>query len=141
MIRPYQSGDTETVLNIWLAASIKAHDFVDASFWHSQVDNMRNLYLPNAETYVYQQDNQVLGFYALDEKHIAAIFVAPGSQGQGIGKQLIAHAKQQRSVLTLSVYKQNTASYQFYLSQGFSLVKEQIDPHTGLPEYTMSTGI
>ncbi|WP_163132591.1 N-acetyltransferase [Agarivorans sp. Alg241-V36] len=141
MIRAYQSGDTETVLAIWLAASIKAHDFVAPSFWHSQVDKMRTQYLPNAETYVFQQEGKVVGFYSLDDKHIAAIFVEPNSQGLGVGKQLIAHAKQQRSVLTLSVYKQNTASYQFYLSQGFSLVKEQIDPHTGLPEYTMSTGI
>ncbi|MDO6687255.1 MULTISPECIES: N-acetyltransferase [unclassified Agarivorans] len=141
MIRPFQHQDTQQVLDIWLDASIKAHDFVKASFWRDQLDNMRDLYLPNAETYVYEQAGKVVGFYALSEKHIAAIFVDPASQGQGIGKQLIAHAKQQRSILTLAVYKQNVASYQFYLSQGFSVVGEQIEQHTGLLEYTMSTGI
>ncbi|HCE4958424.1 TPA: GNAT family N-acetyltransferase, partial [Vibrio parahaemolyticus] len=33
------------------------------------------------------------------------------------------------------------ASYQFYLSQGFNVVSEQLDEHTGHSEYTMSSGI
>ena len=62
-------------------------------------------------------------------------------QGKGIGKQLLSHAKTQRAVLSLSVYKENQASYQFYLSQGFNVVSEQLDEHTGHSEYTMSSGI
>lgn len=61
----------------------------------------------------------------------------PAFQGQGVGKSLIAHAKDQMSELTLCVYKANEASYQFYLSQGFVKVSEQTDEHTGQPEYTM----
>lgn len=79
-----------------------------------------------------------MGFYALYENTLAAIFVAPEQQGQGIGKQLINHAKQQREALTLSVYKENQPSYQFYLAQGFSVISEQFDEHTGHAEYTMS---
>ncbi|HAS8277925.1 TPA: GNAT family N-acetyltransferase, partial [Vibrio vulnificus] len=30
--------------------------------------------------------------------------------------------------------------YQFYLSQGFTVVSEQRDEHTGHPEYTMNSG-
>ncbi len=43
-------------------------------------------------------------------------------------------------MLTLSVYKENQASYQFYLSQGFNVISEQVDEYTGHLEYTMSTG-
>ncbi|NMT19075.1 GNAT family N-acetyltransferase, partial [Vibrio parahaemolyticus] len=49
--------------------------------------------------------------------------------------------KAQRAVLSLSVYKENQVSYQFYLSQGFKVISEQLDEHTGHPEYTMSSGI
>lgn len=64
----------------------------------------------------------------------------PAFQGKGIGKQLLSHAKAQREILSLSVYKENQASYQFYLSQGFTVISEQMDEHTGHPEYTMRSG-
>ena len=72
------------------------------------------------------------------ENHLATLFVAPECQKQGIGKQLLAHAKKQRLALTLAVYKENQASYEFYLSQGFKVLSEQADEHRGHMEYTMS---
>jgi GNAT superfamily N-acetyltransferase len=90
--------DMEVVLAIWLEASIKAHDFVDAQFWKSQVDNMRRIYIPASETFVYESDAKVVGFCALHENCLAAIFVIPAFQGQGIGKALPSHAKAQRSI-------------------------------------------
>lgn len=107
----------------------------------SQVDSMRNIYIPASETYVYEIESKVVGFFALYENTLAAIFVAPERQGQGIGKMLINHAKEQRFSLTLSVYKENVASLNFYLSQGFTIMSEQIDEHTGHQEYTMNVGI
>ena len=138
MIRKYNESDLDVILEIWLMASAKAHDFVPAEFWESQVDNMRNIYLPASEVYVYESASKVVGFYALHENNLAAIFVEPDLQGRGIGKQLLNHAKSQRVTLTLSVYQENQASYQFYLSQGFKVVSEQLDDHTGHLEYTMT---
>ena len=137
MIRNYQSSDIEHLIQIWLEASIKAHHFIPREFWQSQVESMRNIYLPSSEVYVYELDSSVVGFYALHEDNLAAIFVSPDQQHQGIGKQLIDHAKQRRPMLTLSVYKENQASYQFYLSQGFKIEPEQADPHTEHLEYVM----
>lgn len=138
MIRPCKSSDIDTVLDIWLDASIQAHDFVDAAYWQSQLGNMRDIYLPASEVHVYDQNPGIAGFYALHGDSLAAIFVAPSLQGRGIGKQLLAHAKRQRTSLTLSVYQANDPSYRFYLSQGFCVVGEQTDDHTGHPEYTMT---
>ncbi|MEH6453791.1 MAG: N-acetyltransferase [Psychromonas sp.] len=139
MIRTYVEQDIEDLLSIWLNASIKAHDFVNAEFWLSQLESMRNIYIPASETYVFEKDAEVVGFYCLYESNLAAIFVTPELQGQGIGKQLISHAKKQRTALSLSVYKENAASYQFYLAQGFKVVSEQADQHTGHQQYTMAT--
>lgn len=138
MIREYTANDLEDILDIWLLASIKAHDFVNPSFWESQIENMRNIYLPASEIYVFESLFKVVGFYALHENTLAAIFVKPEFQGQGIGKQLLSHAKTKRTELTLCVYKANHASYQFYLNQGFKVISEQKDEHTGHFEYTMS---
>ncbi|PML52763.1 N-acetyltransferase [Vibrio lentus] len=137
MIREYNPTDIEAVLDIWLTASIKAHDFVAPEFWESQVANMRDLYIPASTTYVYQVDGEVRGFYSLYEGILAAIFVSTEHQGSGIGKQLIHHAKLECPNLSLNVYKENQATIEFYLSQGFSTVSEQVDEHTGHQEYTM----
>lgn len=137
MIRQYSLTDIEVVLDIWLKTSTKAHDFVAADFWASQVDNMRNIYIPASETYVYEIDSQIVAFCSLYEHTLAAIFVAPEFQGRGIGTQLLNHAKDQRTSLILSVYKQNKPSFNFYQSQGFVVVIEQVDEHTGEQEYMM----
>ena len=137
MIRKFSETDLDTLLEVWLSASIKAHDFVASDFWHSQLDNMRNTYIPASEVYVYEKDRSVIGFYALVGDTVAAIFVAPDFQGVGIGKSLIAHAKSIRHTLSLSVYKANSASVAFYRSQGFEVTEEGFDEATGQDEYTM----
>jgi len=98
---------------------------------------MRNIYIPASENYVYEVDSRIVGFYSLHENTLAAIFVLPEHQGQGIGTSLLNHAKNRRKKLKLSVYKENQASLAFYLSQGFSVLSEQADEHTGHHEYTM----
>ncbi|MBY7729723.1 N-acetyltransferase [Vibrio splendidus] len=137
MIREYSAADTETVLDIWLTASIKAHNFMAPEFWESQVSNMRDIYLPASRTYVFQGDGTVRGFYSLYEGMLAAIFVSPQHQGCGIGKQLMQHVKLEYPNLSLNVYKENQTTIEFYLSQGFKIVSEQADEHTGHQEYTM----
>ncbi|WP_340608470.1 N-acetyltransferase [Xenorhabdus bharatensis] len=137
MIRKFLSEDMDTVLIIWLEASIKAHHFVAADFWQSQIENMRNIYIPASEVYVYTQNQKVIGFYALHNDILAAIFVSPDSQGQGVGKELIMDAKNRRTELTLSVYQENKSSYNFYLSQGFYVAEEGKDEATGHSEYVM----
>lgn len=138
MIRKYEESDIEAILNLWLQASIKAHNFVDRDFWESEIENMRNVYIPESENYVFEKHSQVIGFYSLHENTLAAIFVLPTHQRHGVGTALINHAKTKRTQLDLTVYKENQAGCNFYLSHGFSVVREQVDPHTGHLEYSMS---
>ncbi|WP_119396307.1 N-acetyltransferase [Salinibius halmophilus] len=137
-IRPVASSDIAKLLNIWLEASMQAHDFVEPEFWRTQLPNMRDEYLPASQVFVFEQDGVIYGFYALHEASLAALFVAPKEQGKGIGKALLEHAKSQRETLSLTVYKRNDSSYKFYLSQGFVVQNEQIDPQTGQVEYAMT---
>ena len=131
MIRAFEQRDMEPVLNIWLSASVKAHDFIDAAYWQSHVETMRDVYLPASQTFVIEGQSRVLGFCSLLGNQLAALFVAPDHQGQGLGKHLLDHAKSLHDELTLAVYKENTASLAFYLSQGFVVLKEQTDEQTG----------
>ena len=65
MIRPYNDQDLDDLLAAWAAASEVAHPFLSPEFLASERDNIPNLYLPNAETWVYEADGRVVAFIAL----------------------------------------------------------------------------
>lgn len=137
MIRPYHPTDSDAVLDLWLKASILAHDFVPESFWRDQLPAMRELYLPQAETLVLEEKGQVLGFASLHEQRLAALFVSPDAQGRGLGRRLLDEAKRRRDSLELGVYRANAGAVAFYRAGGFVTLNETRDPHTGQPELTM----
>jgi len=137
MIRKFQQSDIDQVISIWLEASIKAHDFVGSDFWKSKVTDMREIYIPSGETYVYEEEGIIQGFVSLCNDTIAAIFVSPDFQGKGIGRQLIQKAKDVRDILNLTVYKQNQKSIEFYKKCEFTIEQERIDENTGHPELLM----
>jgi len=137
MIRKFQQSYIDQVISIWLEASIKAHDFVDNEFWKSKVKDMREIYIPSGETYVYEEGDIIKGFVSLYNDTLAALFVSPDSQGTGIGMQLMRKAKDVRNNLSLTVYKENIKSIEFYQKCGFKIEQEQIDKHTGHPELVM----
>lgn len=137
MIRPYHANDSEQVIDIWLTASIIAHDFIPASYWESKVADMRDIYIPSSNTQVYEENGEILGFISLVDSYLAAIFVLPTTQGKGIGKQLIAWAKENYSSLQLSVYVDNANAVAFYKKQGFAIVESRIDEETNKEEFVM----
>lgn len=79
MIRAFEQHDLDRVLQIWLDASLKAHDFIEASYWQSHVESMRNLYIPASQTYVIERESRVMGFYSLHENQLIDSW---GLQGQ-----------------------------------------------------------
>jgi putative acetyltransferase len=139
VIRPYKNQDEEAVIEVWYLASLIAHDFVPASFWETEKQDIRDKYLPMAQTWVYEENDKVIGFMSLLENHIGGLFVHPDYQGQGIGSQLIDHAKRLHPVLSLDVFKQNTKSRRFYEKCGFKVTAENIHEATGCDNLTMQT--
>ena len=74
MIRPFTQADLPQVLEIWLQGNLDAHSFIPASYW---LDN-RNLVaaqIPQAEVYVFQQQQTIDGFIGLTGGVIAGLFV------------------------------------------------------------------
>lgn len=137
MIRRYAPPDVDQIISIWLAASIEAHDFVKKEYWEAKITDMTYVYIPASETYVYEEDGIIKGFVSLHGDMLAALFVSPSEQSKGIGQRLVAKSKQVRRNLRLTVYKANEKSVAFYKKCGFKIVKEQIDEHTGHPEFVM----
>lgn len=137
MIRLIKENDKDEVLKIWLDASILAHDFVPKTYWEEKVKDMRDKYLPQSITFVYEINKEIHGFISLVDNYIAAIFIAPNHQGNGLGTKLIDYAKTLHKELYLGVYSKNRKSISFYLKQNFEIIEEKIEPYTGELESVM----
>ena len=139
MIRKMQLQDIEEVGQIWLEASIQAHDFVPADFWRSDLVNMTTDILPHpvTEGYVFETEERIEGFITLGKDCVGCLFVRPEMQGQGIGAALLRYVKQRRSELELTVYQQNVRATRFYEREGFSVTGEGTCPYTGCAEHKM----
>lgn len=139
MIRQYNEGDIDTVMQIWHDSNIRAHHFISPEYWRTNCDMVREM-LPLAEIYVYEDDctKQIDGFIGLNNDYIEGIFVKETMQSKGIGKQLINHVKKVKSTLKLSVYQKNEKAIKFYLREKFSIQSENVDDNTGEKEFIMT---
>lgn len=137
MIKACREGDLEALVRIWYEASVLAHAFVPAEFWAEQKGAMKNTYLPAVENWVFEEEEEALGFISLIGGRICALFVKPGMQGKGIGTALIKHAKALKGNLSLKVYRENENALHFYEKCGFVPVAEETDEYTGCKQLLM----
>lgn len=135
----YQDEDEKAVLDIWTMASEQAHAFAGVGFWCGLVEKMRQVYLPRARTWVCKNDDQVIGFACLvGEGELAALFVAPEYQGNGVGSALLNWVKEKsKGYLTVNVYEENNKARQFYNHSGFFEIGSRDDELTGSREYCL----
>ncbi len=59
MIRSYEKDDLIELLEVWYAASVIAHPFLDEAFFAQERKNITQIYLPKAETWVFEKDGCV----------------------------------------------------------------------------------
>ena len=131
MIREYEDKDLGQLLDAWYSASQVAHPFLDEDFFEQERKDIAALYLPNAETWVYELDGVVIGFIALIGNEVGAIFVDSKFHGQGVGRALMDKARSIRDVLELDVFEDNLVGRRFYEKYGLSRVDEHVHEETG----------
>lgn len=132
------NGNTELLVDVWLRASARAHNFIDPAFWQARSEAMRDVYLPSAENYVWiDSDGSLYGFISLRDNHIEALFVDPAHQGKGVGRALLDFAKDTCPQLTLAVYERNGKAVVFYHRNRFAVRERRVDALTGEYELLM----
>lgn len=137
MVRKLEIDELEAVMKIWLETNIKAHYFINESYWQENYELVKEL-LPNSTIYVYEDNNVIQGFIGLVGNYIAGIFINSNNQSKGIGKALLDYVKECHSELSLQVYKKNVRAVKFYIREFFLVLKEQIDENTGEVELVMN---
>ncbi len=90
MIRKWQSENTAPLLSLWLESTTEAHPFIAPNYWKENEAMVRDVYLPSAETWVWEQDGEPYGFISvMQSQFVGALFVAPTCIGKGIGRALL----------------------------------------------------
>ncbi|MCJ0930523.1 N-acetyltransferase [Virgibacillus halodenitrificans] len=137
MIREYKNTDIDTLVDIWYKGSLQAHDFIDSAYWESQINAMKDKYIPMSETYVITDQTKIKGFISMVEDYLAALFIDVAYQNNGAGKELLNFVKRQRNEIQLKVYKENLSAIRFYKKNGFIIKEELTDEPTNKQEYLM----
>lgn len=131
MIRKYEQEEISHLVEIWEQAAILAHPFLSNEFHQYVKKAMREIYLPNSDTWVYELSGEVQGFISMLENEIAGLFVSPKHHSKGIGTALMNYVGQHHKALEVEVFQKNAIGKPFYEKHGFTIIKEYLQEETG----------
>ena len=124
MIRKHIDNDLDAIMTIWYEASTLAHPFWDSVFVEKVKNDMRTIYIPNSETWVYEENNCVIGFISMIENEIGGLFVLPNNHSKGIGTKLVDFMNTKHKNLDVEVFDKNIIGRAFYDKYGFVKTEE-----------------
>jgi putative acetyltransferase len=140
MIRLYQESDIEDIIEIWYQASLVAHPFLSENFLAEEKRRIRQLYLPNAQTWVYERQGKPVGFISLIDNEVGGLFVHPSMQRRGIGSALMDKACSLHETVELDVFEANAVGRAFYSKYGFVSIRRFTHGETGEPTIRLCYG-
>ena len=105
MIREYVQEDIDQIIEIWHRSSTVAHPFLDSGFVSKVRNDMRQLYIPNSKTWVYESGNSIVAFISMHDNEIGGLFVLPQYQSKGIGSELVDFVKKGHHVIEVEVFE------------------------------------
>lgn len=109
----------------WERASSTAHPFLPEAFQQQERRNIPNVYMPVAETWVIEQNGQVIGFVALIGNEVGGLFVKTELLGTGAGRALMDKVVELRGELEVEAFKENKIGRDFYDKYGFHFYTNQ----------------
>jgi len=131
MIRKHKEADLDSILDVWYQAQNLAHPFLDSAFVEKVKKDMRELYIPNSETWVYEENGRVIGFVGMMGNEIGGLFVLPNHHSKGIGTELVNFILASANELEVEVFKANKIGRAFYDKYGFKVFKEFLEENSG----------
>ncbi len=120
-VRPRVAADDPVLGALWERSVRSTHDFLPEDDIQRLLPLVRDTYLPMPalEVWVYEDKNGLAGFIATGANNVQMLFIDPERRGQGIGRQLLDHARARHDSLTVDVNEQNPQAVGFYLHYGF----------------------
>ena len=123
MIRRREEKDNDEIMKVWYESSSLAHPFLEPDFVEKVKKDLREIYIPNTETWVYEDNTTVIGFISMLGNEIGGLFVLPNHHSKGIGTQLVNTIKELHHELEVEVFEKNVIGRAFYAKYGFVQMK------------------
>ena len=111
-------------MDIWYSASTVVHPFLEKSFIDKVTSDMRNLYIPGSDTWVYVEDNSIIGFVSMIDNEIGGLFILPDDQSKGVGRKLVDFIAETHKNIEVEVFEKNDVARKFYQKYGFKQIKQ-----------------
>ncbi len=131
-IRPYQPKDLSEVVAMWHASKRQAFPYVQVQQAYTIQDDTRHfqeVVSKECQVWLADEDDEILGFIALNNDLIDQLFVKVGEQRKGIGSLLVSKAKEiSPSKLRAYTFQKNSAARSFYEKHGFEVVRSGVSP-------------
>ncbi len=134
-IRPFNNADLPAIFDIYRHCKLDELRFEQQTFTLLPLedDEIRLGQLLASSIFVYEDDD-ILGYGALFNSEIRALFVTPQARGQGLGQLLLDFLLHKTTGDTsLYVAKTNAPAKQLYEKYGFRVTEEFQTQYNGLP--------
>jgi GNAT superfamily N-acetyltransferase len=123
-LRPAGPADAEAIARVFVAARRDAlPGLADPHGFDDTVRFFRDVVAARRQVRVAVADGGVTGFVAFGGGEVEHLYVAPGSQGHGLGARLLALATAEGTPLELWVFQRNARARAFYERHGWRLVE------------------
>ncbi len=130
-LREFKNSDLGSILSVWENASKLAHSFLSEEFFEKERYNIPNIYIPNADTLVAENEGNVIGFISMINNEIGGLFVDPEFHGVGVGTSLVDKVREIHCNLIVEVFEDNTIGRRFYTSYGFKIIDKIFHSESG----------
>jgi GNAT superfamily N-acetyltransferase len=124
-LRRALARDAQAVADVYLASFRAALPSVRLAHTDDEVRAwIGGHVIPSLETWVVEDEGEIVAMMALEPGWIDQLYVAPGRTGEGIGARLLALAKERANgPLELWTFQVNVAARRFYQREGFEPVE------------------
>lgn len=122
------------MIRVWLASTIPGQSFLPEEHWRAMEPAIREDLMPVADTWVVEEDGELVAFMALLGNLIGGLFTHPDHQGEGHGCALIEHARERYAPVFVEVFEANEAAIRFYRGRGFVDHERRLDDESGLTQ-------
>lgn len=141
MIRKIREEDLTNVMTLWVKGNFKANSFIEKDYWLEIYNQVKIDFLENFKTYVYVENEEILGFISIHDDEIKAICVKEENRRNGIGTKLLNYCRdnlKENEELYMKIFEKNMNGILFFSKLQFKNSKVQLNEQFNETEYVMT---
>lgn len=141
MIRKIKEEDLTNVMTIWVKGNFKANSFIEKDYWLEIYNQVKENFLKKFKTFVYTENNEILGFISINDKEIFAICVKEENKRNGIGTKLLNYCRdnlKEKEEIYIKIFEKNINGILFFSKLQFKNTKVRLNEKFNETEYVMT---